>query len=48
MDVGTETAKFDLQLTVTETETGVNGSFEYNTDLFDDVAIDRMLGHYQI
>ena len=47
MDVGTETAKFDLQLTVTETETGINGSFEYNTDLFDDVAIERMVGHYQ-
>ena len=47
MDVAGGTAKFDLQLSVVETDGGINGSFEYNTDLFDDVAIGRMLGHLQ-
>ncbi|MEM1252994.1 MAG: amino acid adenylation domain-containing protein [Cyanobacteria bacterium P01_H01_bin.21] len=43
----TETAKFDLTLVTME----VNGCLEcglgYNTDLFDPVTMDRLLGHFQ-
>jgi amino acid adenylation domain-containing protein len=40
-------AKFDLTLSVTETEDGLLGSWEYNSDLFDDSTIERMAGHFQ-
>lgn len=42
-----KTAKFDLTLSMEETEQGLRGSWEYNTDLFDDATITRMLGHFQ-
>ncbi|WP_193200007.1 non-ribosomal peptide synthetase, partial [Nostoc sp. MG11] len=45
--VDISTVNFDLILNVTETETGLVGSWEYNTDLFDDAAIARMAGHFQ-
>jgi amino acid adenylation domain-containing protein len=41
------TAKFDLNLSLRETEQGLNGGFEYNTDLFDGETIDRMIGHLE-
>ncbi|GAX39730.1 amino acid adenylation domain-containing protein [Tolypothrix sp. NIES-4075] len=41
------TAKFDLTLSLENTERGFNGSIEYNTDLFDAATIERMVGHYQ-
>jgi surfactin family lipopeptide synthetase A len=41
-------AKFDLTLSVTETEAGLRAEFIYNTDLFDADRIDRMTGHFQI
>ncbi len=41
------TAKFDLTLTMEETDRGLTGSIEYNTDLFDASTIQRMLGHYE-
>ncbi|ASS74749.1 hypothetical protein CIG75_07015 [Tumebacillus algifaecis] len=41
------TAKFDITLTVRETEVGLYGEWEYNTDLFDSVTIERMIGHFQ-
>ena len=41
------TAKFDLTLDVTETESGLVGKWEYNTDLFDSSTIERMAGHFQ-
>jgi amino acid adenylation domain-containing protein len=43
----TATAKFELLLSLTETEAGLQGSFEYNTDLFDAATIERMVGHFQ-
>ena len=46
--VGTETAKFDLTLSIHETPPGLSGSLQYNTDLFDDASITRMLEHFQI
>src|SRR5262249_48307585 len=45
--VGTETAKFDLTLSMHETVEGLSGSLQYNTDLFDDATITRMLEHLQ-
>ncbi|MBD2695228.1 amino acid adenylation domain-containing protein, partial [Anabaena catenula] len=39
-------AKFDLTLSITETNQGLLGSWEYNTDLFDNSTIERMAGHF--
>ncbi|HEX7333556.1 MAG TPA: amino acid adenylation domain-containing protein [Pyrinomonadaceae bacterium] len=46
--VGTkrDTAKFDLNLFMGEFETGLNSSLVYNTDLFDESTIARMLEHF--
>lgn len=41
------TSKFDLTLSLSDTETGLAGSFEYNTDLFDTKTIEQMIGHFQ-
>ncbi|WP_375511404.1 amino acid adenylation domain-containing protein [uncultured Nostoc sp.] len=41
------TAKLDLTLVMRDTGKGLRASFEYNTDLFDEAAIARMLGHFQ-
>ncbi|MEW5860344.1 MAG: amino acid adenylation domain-containing protein [Cyanobacteriota bacterium] len=47
VEVETDTAMFDLTLEITDTEQGLTGSLEYNTDLFDEATITRMLGHLQ-
>ena len=44
-DIGT--AKFDLMLELEESAEGITGSFEYNTDLFDEATVERMIGHFQ-
>ncbi|MBW4498234.1 MAG: amino acid adenylation domain-containing protein [Scytonema hyalinum WJT4-NPBG1] len=41
------TCRFDLTLSITETEQGLQGLWEYNTDLFDACTISRMSGHFQ-
>ncbi len=46
--VETNTAKFDLGLSIENTASGLIGVWEYNTDLFDEATIFRMAGHYQI
>ncbi|HSF30803.1 MAG TPA: amino acid adenylation domain-containing protein [Candidatus Tectomicrobia bacterium] len=46
IDVDTGTAKFDLTLSVRETEQGLKGTLEYATDLFHPTTISRMLGHF--
>jgi len=43
----TQTALFDLTLELRETEAGLAGIFEYNTDLFDEATVARMAGHYR-
>jgi acyl-CoA synthetase (AMP-forming)/AMP-acid ligase II len=43
-----KTAKFDLTLFVTETAEGIDLELEYNTDLFDDDRIERMVGHLRV
>jgi amino acid adenylation domain-containing protein len=47
IDVEVGGAKFDLSLSMSESEQGLIGSMIYNTDLFDDETIERMLGHYK-
>ena len=47
MSLQQQTAQFDLSLTMTETEGGLIGSLDYNTDLFDQATIKRMAGHIQ-
>lgn len=42
-----EMAKFDLTLSMMDTEQGLIGSLEYNTDLFNAATITRMLKHFQ-
>jgi amino acid adenylation domain-containing protein len=40
-------AKFDLMLSLAETETGLQGNWDYNSDLFDTSTIERLAGHFQ-
>jgi amino acid adenylation domain-containing protein len=40
-------SKLDLALSFTETPAGLFGVLEYSTDLFDDLRISRMIGHYK-
>jgi len=46
-DLGTGTSKFDLTLLLSETEDGLEGMIEYNTDLFEASTIQRICGHYR-
>ncbi|MFD2168564.1 non-ribosomal peptide synthase/polyketide synthase [Tumebacillus lipolyticus] len=41
------TAKFDLELLLTELPEGISATFKYNTDLFDAATIERMAAHYR-
>ncbi|MBW4434414.1 MAG: amino acid adenylation domain-containing protein [Pelatocladus maniniholoensis HA4357-MV3] len=41
------TAKFDLSLYMTHTTEGLLGTLEYNTDLFEESSIQRMVRHLQ-
>ncbi len=47
-EIGTESARFDLLLDMGETETGLVGFFEYNTDLFDLSTIQQMTELFQM
>ena len=40
-------AKFDLEVSAVKSESGLQGSFIYNTDLFDAATIERMIAHFQ-
>ncbi len=40
-------AQFDLTLNLGEVDDGLQGSLNYNSDLFDDATISRMAGHFQ-
>ena len=46
-ELETKTAKFDLLLSMTDSEEGLTGTLEYNTDLFNPDTITRMIGHFQ-
>ena len=45
--VESNTTKFDLTLTMADGPRGLQGMFEYNTDLFNDTTILRMAQHWQ-
>ena len=45
--VHTETAKFDLVLSLEESSQGLKGTIAYNTDLFDAATIQCLIGHYE-
>src|SRR6185369_7996202 len=40
------TARFDLTLSIADTPRGLAGTLEYNTDLFGEQSMERLLGHY--
>lgn len=42
------TSKFDLSVFVLESPDGLRLRLEYNTDLFDAAAVQRILGHYRV
>jgi NRPS condensation-like uncharacterized protein len=42
-----KTAKFDLLLTMWETNDGMGGFLKYNTDIFEDHTIAKMVEHFQ-
>ncbi len=45
--VENRTAKFDLTFNLTDSPHGLAGTIEYNTDLFDDSTITRLIGHFE-
>jgi len=45
--IDTGISKFDLTLSLTETENRLNGTIEYNTDLFDEDYIKFFIEHFQ-
>ncbi|KAB8320088.1 non-ribosomal peptide synthetase [Tolypothrix campylonemoides VB511288] len=47
LEIENTTAKYDLTLFVEETEMGLTGSWEYNSNLFDLATITRMARHFQ-
>ncbi|MEH2170925.1 MAG: amino acid adenylation domain-containing protein, partial [Nostoc sp.] len=47
LESNSDTASFDLNLNIIETESGLVGSLEYSTDLFKENFIHRMVGHLQ-
>ena len=46
LDLGRATAMFDLSLAIEETRTGLRGTLEYATELFEQTTITRLLGHF--
>ncbi len=46
LSIDTATAKFDITLTLTESQKGLSGAVLYNTDLFDASTIDRLVEHF--
>ncbi|OBP13496.1 hypothetical protein A5320_18285 [Rheinheimera sp. SA_1] len=40
-------ARYDITFNLYQSETGLTGGMEYNSDLFDDVTIAAMLAHYR-
>ncbi|MEO8804846.1 MAG: amino acid adenylation domain-containing protein [Burkholderiaceae bacterium] len=47
LDIPMGTARFDLAADVFDVPEGLGVYFEYNTDLFDETTIVRMVGHYR-
>lgn len=47
LDCDNGTAKFELTLFLVESEEGLRGQLEYNTDLFDSATMQRMADHFR-
>ncbi|WP_145052124.1 non-ribosomal peptide synthetase [Paenibacillus xylanexedens] len=47
IEVNWRTSLFDLSLTMEQNQDGLRGLFEYNTDLFHEEMVARMVGHFQ-
>jgi amino acid adenylation domain-containing protein len=47
LDIHTGTAKFDLLMELDDRPEGIIGRIEYNTDLFDEITIVQLIGHFQ-
>lgn len=47
IQLDTGVSQVDLSLTMWEQDETLRGTFEYNTDLFDDATITRMIGHFK-
>ncbi|MHC5939086.1 amino acid adenylation domain-containing protein [Nostoc sp.] len=47
LEMESVTVKFDLTLSMMETEKGLEGAWEYNTDLFAPATIERLEKHFQ-
>jgi amino acid adenylation domain-containing protein len=47
VDTERETSKFDIVLAMWETGEDLEGSLEYNTDLFEEATMERLLRHFQ-
>lgn len=47
LELENRTTKFDLSLTMTESEDSLQGTWQYNTDLFDAPEMKLMLTHFQ-
>lgn len=48
MRIDNGTAKFDLMLNLQQSDQGLLGTVEYNTDLFEEATIGRMVAHLQM
>lgn len=46
VDMETNTSKFDLSLTITQVEGGLEGHIEYSTELFRKSSIERLIQHF--
>ncbi|MEM9137524.1 MAG: condensation domain-containing protein, partial [Cyanobacteria bacterium P01_F01_bin.42] len=47
LELETSTARFDISLDMYETDSGLTGTFEYRTDLFETATIERLIGHFE-
>ena len=47
LELTNHASRFDLSLDMYETETGLTGVFEYNTDLFEAATINRLVTHFK-
>ncbi|HZI15924.1 MAG TPA: amino acid adenylation domain-containing protein, partial [Myxococcus sp.] len=45
---GGSTAKFDLTLSLSESAEGLSGGLEFNTDLFEQATVERLLRHLRV
>jgi non-ribosomal peptide synthetase component F len=48
LEIKMERAELDLTLFMWESESGLKGSLEYNTDLFDREMVSQMSGHFKL